>query len=37
MQELSVGTMKDPPSKPGEPGDLPFTGERLVTAVANES
>jgi O-antigen biosynthesis protein len=36
MQELSVATKKDPPSKPGEPGDLPFTGERLVTAVANE-
>ena len=37
MQELSVATKKDPPSKPGKPGDLPFTGERLVTTVANES
>jgi ubiquinone/menaquinone biosynthesis C-methylase UbiE len=37
MQELSVATKKDSPSNPGEPGDLPFTGERVVTAVANES
>lgn len=34
MQELSIGTMKDPSSNSGETGEMPFTGERLVTAVA---
>ena len=37
MQELSVGKMKAPPSKHGEPGGLSYTGERLVTAVATKS
>ena len=36
MQELSVGTMNGPPSKHVEPSEMTFTGERLVTAVANE-
>ena len=34
MQELSVGTMNDPSLKPAQPGEMPFTGERLVTTVA---
>ncbi len=37
MHELSVGTMMDLVSKPAESGDLPFTGERLVTTIANET
>ena len=36
MQELSVGTINDPPSKPAQPGEMPFTGERLVTAIASD-
>ena len=28
--------MKDPPSKPTQPGEMPFTGERLVTAIASD-
>lgn len=37
MQELSVGTRNDPPLKPAQASELPYTGERLVTAVANET
>jgi len=33
MQELSVGTINDPPSKPAQPSEMIFTGERLVTAI----
>ena len=37
MQELSVGTRNDPPLKPAQASELPYTGERLVTAVANQT
>ncbi|HKM55661.1 MAG TPA: class I SAM-dependent methyltransferase, partial [Isosphaeraceae bacterium] len=33
MQGLSIGTRNDPPSKPAQPAEMPFTGERLVTAI----
>ena len=36
MQELSVGTINDPTSKSAQPGEMPFTGERLVTAIASD-
>ncbi len=37
MQELSVGTINDPPSIPAQPSEMPYTGERLVTGVVSEN